>query len=878
MSETLEVKIGASDAGFTSTLQAVKNEITRLEEKIKTGDMSFKELDQTMRKITQTQALENKLKAMGTEAAGSAPKVDGLGKDLKNMGDKAGDAGEKGSIGLGKIAAASAIAGAAVKVGMMAVEIATAAATKTIASFGAALDMGGRLNDLADRTGIAVDKVLLLERAFQNAGVGADALGPVINKMQKAIVDAGDGTSSAAFAFSELGLSLSSIANLSPEEQLRAIGKAIAGVEDPAKRAALSMDIFGKSGGALNQVFANFDGEIQTAKLQLGSLPDIMKASSSQFDRISDNLVVVGSKFIEFAAGIIDKVKPALDAVTTALSMFDAAKAGQELADFFIGAGNGMNMFQSAVDSFKTGNFTDGFKLAWQAIVQQSKDTANSIYINIVAAMKTVGDFIKDQFNSSGPLVLAITSAFDYVSGYIKKVVSGSLADTFTSLGPAFSNIADGLKQSAQAGALQAELAFQRIPVAAELAADKASQSMGDIPANFKKNMADVPPLFDSVTDKQDKIVDKNDEIGKSLNDAWSKLPTAQNFVAISKAQQDEIDQAIKLEDHYNRLRVAINNFDNAKDSASKERAQKLVKSIRDETSAPGGSVTNTTQAESERAANAERARQEKLKESAAIKREEANLEIAISNAIAAGDFKKAEALKGSKALNSTIQDMIKSGMGQTEAKNLANEMGRAAREADRVKNSLATKIDDKIKTKQENDFIDKKGELQKKAEQQISQGYYAAARKTGEILAERELSAAVRGTGENRDRRNSADILKDYYGTAAPAMLSQKEQDTLIRQARDEGIYKDFSKLTDLSKKGLDRYADLNSNKNPSGEPGKGEPKKGEMSPPSGDPGNQSPDPSKKPQKDTLDSLVQKILDLVQKIEPKLPVAALSA
>jgi Flp pilus assembly pilin Flp len=135
-----------------------------------------------------------------------------------------------------------------------------------------------------------------------------------------------------------------------------------------------------------------------------------------------------------------------------------------------------MKLFQKAVDEFKTGNFTDGFKLAWQAIVEQAKDTANSIYVNIVAAFKTVGDFIKDQFKSSGPLVMAITSAFDYVSGYIKKVVSGSLADTFTSLGPAFSRIADGLKQSSEAGAKQAELALQRIPVAARAERERSAR------------------------------------------------------------------------------------------------------------------------------------------------------------------------------------------------------------------------------------------------------------------------------------------------------------------------------------------------------------------------------------------------------------------
>jgi hypothetical protein len=793
-----------------------------------------------MKRIGQVKSMEKNIKAIGDQSQGTTTQV-------KALGTAAEDTGKKGEIGFGKIAVGATLAGAAAKVGSMAIDAAFSVALKTVQSFGDALNMGGRLNDLADRTGIAVDKVLLLERAFQNAGVGADSLGPIINKMQKALVDAEDGTSKAAYAFADLGLSLSKLQSMSPEEQLRTIGKAIADIPDPAKRASTAMEIFGKSGGALNQVFANFDDEIQTAKLQLGSLPEVMKAGSSQFDRISDNLVVVGGKFIEFAAGLIDKVKPALDAVTTALSMFDAAKVGQEIGAFFVGAGNGMKLFQRAVDEFKIGNFTDGFKLAWQAIVQQAKDTANSIYTNIVAAMKTVGDFIKDQFKSSGPLVLAITSAFDYVAGYIKKVVSGSLADTFTSLGPAFSRIADGLKQSSEAGAKQAELALQRIPVAAELAADKASESMGDIPANFKKNMADVPPLFDKVTKKQDDVVNKTQEI-IDADKEWE----AQTMDRINK----DVDASQK---------------------AFKEKRANQQTLAKDQT------------AEDERAANAEKARQEKMKESAALKRAEVNAQIDINNAIAAGDTKLAESLTNAKKLEATIQDLVKSGMGKNEATALANEMGRAAREAERVKNSLATKIDTQIEEKQKSEAIDPSGKLQKKAQEQIAAGQYKAAAATGRQLADRELDTQLRGTGADRDRRSPSDIIKDYYGEKTPTGLTDKEQKELIRQAREEGQYKDPSKMTDLTKKGLDRFANLapDEKKQKALDKAKKGMEKGvpeaqkDMTSKTGAEGAGGEGARENDSNSVMQAIktaVEAIKTAVQKIEPKLPTAALSA
>ena len=818
------VEFGATDTGLEKTLKAVQGELNSLKDKVKGGELSMTELEGTMKRIGQVTSMEKNIKAIGDQSQGTTTQV-------KALGTAAEDTGKKGEIGFGKIAVGATLAGAAAKIGSMAIDAAFSAALKTVQSFGAALDMGGRLNDLADRTGIAVDKVLLLERAFQNAGVGADALGPIINKMQKAIVDAGDGTSKAAFAFADLGLSLSQLKGLSPEDQLKTIGKAIAGIPDPAQRAATAMEIFGKSGGALNQVFANFDDEIQTAKLQLGSLPDIMKAGSSQFDRISDNLVVVGGKFIELAAGLIDKVKPALDAVTTALSMFDAAKAGQEIGAFFVGAGNGMKLFQKAVDEFKTGNFTDGFKLAWEAIVQQAKDTANSIYTKIVAAFKTVGDFIKDQFNSSGPLVLAITSAFDYVSGYIKKVVSGSLFDVFRDLGPAFANITIGLGNSAKAGALQAELALQRIPVAVELAAEKASESMGDIPANFKKNMADVPPLFDTVTKKQDEVVNKTQEI-IDADKEWE----AQTMARIDK-DVDASQKAIK-----------------EKKAGQKELADGQT-------------------AEDERALNAEKARQEKLKESAAIKRDEANAQIAINNALAAGDTKLAESLTNAKKLQATIQDLIKSGMGAPEATKLANEMARAARDADRVKNSLATKIGEKIKSKEEAEAVDPGGRLMRKAQEQIEKGQYKAAEATGQQLAARELQTSVSGAGAGRDMRAATDILKDYYGNKAPASLTRQEELELVRLAREEGVFKDFSKMTDRTKKGLDRFADVNGKAAEKTKEGAGKMKeageaiKNGMKPPQASPSTKTPTT-----KMSLEAMVEAIKTAVVSLEKKLP------
>jgi len=295
--------------------------------------------------------------------------------------------------------------------------------------------------------------------------------------------------------------------------------------------------------------------------------------------------------------------------------------------------------------------------------------------------------------------------------------------------------------------------------------------------------------------------------------------------------------------------------------------------------------------AEDERAANARKKYEDDHKVQAQLKREEIALQIKINEAIANGDTKLADSLKTTQSLNKTIKEFADSGLKQAtnEAENLAKALALSAREADRVKNSLGTKIGEDVKKRQESEAVDPGGRLQKKAQEQIASGQYKAAEATGQQLANRELEAAVRGTGSEKDRRASGDILKDYYGQNAPTGLTSKEQNELIRKARDEGQYKDTSKMTDLSKKGLDRFADLVPDEKKQAaldkakqgmEKGVPETQKdmGEKMQPQGGGGKGADDKGDQSVLSAIKTAVEAIKTAVEKIEPKLPTAALSA
>ncbi len=165
-------------------------------------------------------------------------------------------------------------------------------------------------------------------------------------------------------------------------------------------------------------------------------------------------------------------------------------------------------------------------------------------------------------------------------------------------------------------------------------------------------------------------------------------------------------------------------------------------------------------------------------------------------------------------------------------------------------------------------DAVDKGGKLGKRAQDQIARGDFSGARRTASTIAENEAQAALTGVGENRDRRNMADIGKDY-GLSRGLGESSSGFRERIRSAREDGVYKDFSKpekksaLEEFKAKGSlkDELAARRAKVDKPGQDGQKPPARGDSGGKKG-----------------LEGIVDQILKLVEKIEPRLPVAALTA
>ena len=540
----VSVEFGAKDTGLEQTLKTVQAQLTSLEEEVKSGTLSFDELQQTMRKIGQAEKVEAQLQAMatGVDTAGNAasaatPKVDAIGNEMKKTGNEAKDVGDKSEGGFLKMASAVAVGQAAVNIATAAMKAAFNLVKGSIDEFGAALDLGGRLSDLSERTGETAGNLLLLERAFDNSGAGAEKVGPAINKLQKFIEDAGTGASAQTEVMSRFGLTLEELGGKTPTEQMQVFAQKISSIEDPGKRAALAMEVFGRAGGELLPLLTNFSGEIGTAQGQLGGMVDVMNRNATTFDAVSDKVDVIAGKFMEFAAGVLDKVSPALDAVTEALSRIDAAALGQKLADAFTGGVEAMKGFQSAVDAFKTGNIEGALAVLWQSIKVQAMQSGDAIYKNLQAGFDASIAFAVEVFSPSGPLIKTILATFKYVGAELLaemartfQNITDILPEWFKLINPQLKLVnlaADGIIAQVEANS---ESALESVKNAASGVSEQITGAAAIAGGAFNESIKTANSLFATTNEEAEKLAQMQAEIAAKAKE----LPPAIDAATVS--------------------------------------------------------------------------------------------------------------------------------------------------------------------------------------------------------------------------------------------------------------------------------------------------------------------------------------------------------
>ena len=381
--------------------------------------------------------------------------------------------------------------------------------TATIGAFNGAMNEGGRLSDFSDQTGIAVDKLVLLERAFENNGLKADDLGKTINKMQKFLVEAGDSGSESADKLHKLGLFSSELLQLSPDEQFRKIAETVAAIQDPALRAATSMEIFGKSGGKLMALFSDLPGQVAQASNEVGSYASIMEKNARAFDMMGDGITAIGHKLVEFAAGALSNVGGGLEVFINALKNFDAAGFGQKVTSDLKAP------IQALADSLLDGNFKQALEVAYELAKLQGMKMGNEISRLLQASFASVGTFAFQVFAPDGPIWTTLWNGTKNAGTFIAKTFQEAFLQA-GSAAHAWVNLAISAMKMDLPGVIAGFSELQLIHEQFKPQADKAAKSWESIARSSLeagKASYDAAGNFFDVASQQEKVQSMSEKI-----------------------------------------------------------------------------------------------------------------------------------------------------------------------------------------------------------------------------------------------------------------------------------------------------------------------------------------------------------------------------
>lgn len=113
------------------------------------------------------------------------------------------------------------------------------------------LQFADEIDKAAIKTGIAAASIQKLSFIAVLSGKDLGSITTAVGRMQKALVEAGEGSAEATRALSRLGIPLAEFTALAPDQQFEKVAKAIASIENPTQRAGAAMGLFGRAGAEL---------------------------------------------------------------------------------------------------------------------------------------------------------------------------------------------------------------------------------------------------------------------------------------------------------------------------------------------------------------------------------------------------------------------------------------------------------------------------------------------------------------------------------------------------------------------------------------------------------------------------------------------------
>jgi hypothetical protein len=170
-------------------------------------------------------------------------------------------------------------------------------------------DVGDQLDKMAARTGMSVENLSALGFAANRSGTDLESIEKASRKLSQNFGELATGSAAAQQKFGALGLSLEDLQGKSPDQMLDVVFSRLARIEDPALRAAMAMEIFGKSGAnILPMLSAGMEGlegmRQEASALGLVMSRDAATSAAAITDAMGDFWATVKGVSVQLGAAV----------------------------------------------------------------------------------------------------------------------------------------------------------------------------------------------------------------------------------------------------------------------------------------------------------------------------------------------------------------------------------------------------------------------------------------------------------------------------------------------------------------------------------------------------------------------------------------------
>lgn len=152
-------------------------------------------------------------------------------------------------------------------------------------------EMAGTIADSADTAGLSTESYQKLAGAFSEGNVKSEKFTMAMARLSNVLGEAAQGSATARASLAAIGIDLQQLQSISPEQALYKAADAISSIPDPAERARIAIDLFGKSGAQMIPVLQGGAAALQDAAGKFSAFSDetvrAVDAAGERVDRFA---------------------------------------------------------------------------------------------------------------------------------------------------------------------------------------------------------------------------------------------------------------------------------------------------------------------------------------------------------------------------------------------------------------------------------------------------------------------------------------------------------------------------------------------------------------------------------------------------------------